>query len=203
MALSLTLGAVSAEDAAAEDVVAADAAIDEVVAEEAPATGNAAGGEESVPVADIAVDVENLYEDDYGVVWGVAVANYGPDTAYDTGVLVQGSGNMYLLDYFSTDGEYLPDYGLWEVGDLEAGDVAYLFLETIKLGDGPFYVEALGVSLGSVDYFLANNYDIAWAGVAEESVSAAEETMPAAGNPIAMALLALIAIAGATFSRRF
>ena len=196
MALSLTFGAVSAEDVAA----------DEVVAEEAPALEYAAGGEivESydVPTADLEVDVEDIYEDDFGIIWGVGVKNNGPDTAESTVVRVDGSDNLLLFDYYATAGEFFPEEGVWFVGDLKANDIAVLLLDTIKMDKGPYYVEALAVS-DTFDPILSNNYDIAWSGLEEVSASAAESTMPAAGNPIAMALLALITIVGASFARRF
>ena len=60
MALSLTLGAVSAEDVATEE-------------------GNAAGGDvvvtgdTDIPVADLETDVEPLAENEYEIFWGVGV----------------------------------------------------------------------------------------------------------------------------------
>ena len=208
MALSLTLGAVSAEDAAADDVLAA---------EEAPAVGEAAGGDvvateaadipvADIPVADVETDVQVLDETPYEIIWSVVAANNGPDVALDTYVAISGSDNLMLYDYIATTGDdsliYDPidDIYVWLVGDLLPNQVEVLLLDTIKIDEGPYYVDAL-IDTASIDYDLSNNYDIAWADVPE--VSAAEETMPAAGNPIAMALLALVAIVGTTFSRRF
>ena len=205
MALSLTLGAVSAEDAAADVAVAAD---------EAPAIeGNAAGGDvvtadvdSDVAVADVAVDVELLNETDYTADWGVVAMNYGPDTAYNTVVRIDGSDNLYLYDVYVSDGIYYPEYGLWFVGDIPANQFAVLLLETIKVdallgeGNGPYYVEAL-ITTESFDPDLSNNYDIAWAGL--DTSAAAEETLPETGNPLAMALLALLAIGIGGIKRRF
>lgn len=187
MALSLTLGAVSAEDNATE--------------------GNAAGGDvvvtdvaTDVPVADVEVDVEPITENEYEIFWGIGVANKGPDTAYDTVVYVDGSDNLALWSIpVITQGTYYPDYGIWEVGDLAKGDVAVMVLETIKMDEGPFYVDAIAVS-GSADPDLTNNYDIAWVGL---DAAAAEETLPETGNPLAMALLALLAIGVGGITRRF
>ena len=197
MALSLTLSAVSAEDAA--DTLAAD---DEAIAVEGQAAGEAvaATGTSDVPSADVETDVEKLDENPYEIVWGVAVTNKGPDTAESIIVAVDGGDNLLLYDYIATAGVYYPEQGLWLINELPVNQTAKLLLDTIKIDKGPYYVEALAVTIGSADHNLANNYDIAWADV---PVSAAEETMPAAGNPIAMALLALISIAGATFARRF
>ena len=56
----------------------------------------------------------------------------------------------------------------------------------------------------SFDPDLSNNYDFAWVGL---DASAAEEettnTLPEAGNPLAMALLALLAIGIGGIKRRF
>ena len=201
MALSLALGAVSA----AEDAGSADAAVANV----APATdGNAAGGDVPVtaeavseePTADLAVDVEPLFEDEYSIVWGIKVTNYGPFVAINTDVFVDGSDNLFLWDYLATDGVFDPELLIWDVGDVLVGDSAYLFVETLKLDEGPYYVDAFVLS-DTLDPDYSNNYDIAWVGL---DASAAEETtLPATGNPLAVALLALLAIGIGGIKRRF
>ena len=109
MALSLTLGAVSAEDAAA-DVAAAD---DVAAVDVAPAAdGNAAGGDNVQPVqaeaddsvADVAVNVDVVEETDYTITWRAIAMNFGPDTAYNTVVRISGSENMLLNRYACSDG---------------------------------------------------------------------------------------------------
>ena len=187
MALSLTLGAVSAEDVATDE-------------------GNAAGGDvvvtgdPDIPVADLETDVEPLAENEYEIFWGVGVINHGPDTAYDTVVYVDGSDNLFLYNVpVVTQGTYYPEYGVWDVGDLAAGTGAAMILETIKMDEGPFYVDAIAVS-DTLDPDLTNNYDIAWVGL---DAAAAEETLPETGNPLAMALLALLAIGVGGIKRRF
>jgi hypothetical protein len=212
MALSLTLGAVSAEDAAADTAAADDVAAVDV----APAAeGNAAGGDTvqpvqavaDVPVADVAVDVQVLEETDYQISWGIAAINYGPDTAYNTVVRVDGSDNLYLNQYMALDGSYDPLLGQWYVGDIPAGSYSVLWLDTYKVdallgeGNGPYYVEALIISQ-SFDPDLSNNYDIAWAGL-DTSAEKTTTTLPEAGNPLAMALLALLAIGIGGIKRRF
>ena len=215
MALSLTLGAVSAEDAAADTAAADDVAAVDV----APATdGSAAGGdtvqpvqaESEVPVADVAVKVDVFDETDYTITWRALALNLGPDTAYDTAVRVAGSENMLVYNSVCTHGVYSDEIGEWYLGDMPAGTAAILLLETYKvdaifgLGNGPYYGEALIISR-SFDPDLSNNYDFAWAGL---DTSAAEEsahttTLPEAGNPLAMALLALLAIGIGGIKRRF
>ena len=212
MALSLTLGAVSAEDAAADAAAADDVAAVDV----APAAdGNAAGGdnvqpvqaEADDPVADVAVDVNNIGETDYTLLWSVVALNYGPDTAYDTVVRITGSDNLFLTNYKVLDGSFDPATSKWYVGDMPAGTASALLLETYKVdvlldqGYGPYYVDALIVS-DSFDPDLSNNYDIAWAGL-DASAEETTNTLPEAGNPLAMALLALLAIGIGGIKRRF
>jgi len=212
MALSLTLGAVSAEDSAADAAAADDVAAVDV----APAAdGNAAGGdavqpvqaEVNVPVADVAVDVNNIGETDYTLLWSVVALNYGPDTAYDTVVRITGSDNLFLTNYKVLDGSFDPATSKWYVGDMPAGTASALLLETYKVdvlldqGYGPYYVDALIVS-DSFDPDLSNNYDIAWAGL-DASAEETTNTLPEAGNPLAMALLALLAIGIGGIKRRF
>ena len=153
-----------------------------------------------VPVADVSSAVKVLYETPYEIIWGVYATNNGPDTAYNTTVRIDGSDNLLLQGFLESVGKFCPIYFTWDVGDLLANQTAVLLLDTIKLDQGPYWVDALVVS-DSFDPDLTNNFAIGWADVPE--VSAAEKTMPAAGNPIAMALLALVTIAGTAFTRRF
>ena len=206
MTLSLALSAVSA----AEDAVAADAgSADAAVANVAPATeGNAAGGDVPVtaeavseePTADLAVNVEPLFEDEDSIVWGIEVTNYGPFIAINTNVFVDGSDNLFLWDYAATDGVFDPILLVWNVGDVLVDDTAYLFIETLKVDEGPYYVEAFALS-DTLDPDYSNNYDIAWVGL--DASAAKETTLPATGNPLAVALLALLAIGIGGIKRRF
>ncbi|MEE0025442.1 hypothetical protein, partial [Methanobrevibacter sp.] len=179
------------------------------------ADGNAAGGdnvqpvqaEADDPVADVAVDVNNIGETDYTLLWSVVALNYGPDTAYDTVVRITGSDNLFLTNYKVLDGSFDPATSKWYVGDMPAGTASALLLETYKVdvlldqGYGPYYVDALIVS-DSFDPDLSNNYDIAWVGL-DASAEETTNTLPEAGNPLAMALLALFAIGIGGIKRRF
>ena len=209
MTLSLALSAVSA----AEDAVAADAgSADAAVANVAPATeGNATGGDitpaaesaSNVPTADVAVNVEVFDEDDDGIVWAVSAMNFGPDTAVDTMVFLDGSYNMMLWDYAATAGIFDPEDFVWYVGDLAPWDMEILYVVTLKIDEGPYYGEAFIIS-DTHDPDYSNNFDIAWTGVEDSSVAAAKETtLPATGNPLAVALLALLAIGIGGIKRRF
>uniref|UniRef100_UPI0025D0A801 hypothetical protein n=1 Tax=uncultured Methanobrevibacter sp. TaxID=253161 RepID=UPI0025D0A801 len=72
----------------------------------------------------------------------------------------------------------------------------------LGLGNGPYYGEALIVS-DSFDPDLSNNYDIAWVGLDASAEEETTNTLPEAGNPLAMALLALLAIGIGGIKRRF
>ena len=205
MTLSLTLSAVSADDAVANDVAVAEEApvVDEVAAGEDELAAGADAAASDVPIADVETDVKVEDETPYEILWGVNVINNGPDAAEDVLVFVNGGDNLLPIAYSIPDGtKFDPNTYTWYIPVLAVNETATLFLDTVKVDEGPYFVEAIAVTLGSVDPDLSNNYDIAWADVPEVS-AASEDTMPAAGNPIAMALLALIAIAGTTISRRF
>ena len=228
MALSLTLSAVSAEDAVADDIVAAE----EAPAIEEDVSDVAAGGDElatasdaedenviladiaaeknvvivnpaEVPFADLETTVNVLDETPFKISWGVTVTNHGPDVARNTLTQIGATDNFVLYDLTVPEGTTYYTDGFWAIGDMNPGEAVTLVLNALKTDYGPYSVEALTLS-DSFDPVLSNNYDVAFGAAEPASVSAAsEKTMPAAGNPIAMALLALIAIAGTTISRRF
>lgn len=213
LALSLTLGVVSAEEVTADDAsadilsVEESAAVEEVAvgANEAPAS-EATNDVNDVPVSepaetsnssdvqvsDVGVEVTPLY--DFGEIntWSVFVYNNGPDTALNTVVFLGSSDNLVYYDHFAYSGEFDYVNGIWYVGDLPANDYTELLLAMEKIAPGPCFIEA-AVDCASVDPNPSNNYDIAYMGVGQ-SASASEETLPAAGNPIIMALLALFVV---------
>ena len=199
--MSLTFGAVSAEDLASDD-----GASDVLASEEGAVAGAAGSVEEAAPEADVATDVyviEDIETADDEVVWAVEAINYGPDVAQDVYVLTNPSDNLVVFDYFASAGQYNPENGMWYVGDLVPDTKEFLILDTIKLDYNVAFVEALIVS-STPDPDLSNNYDIAYHVDGEEPVAeAAEETLPATGNPLAMALLALLVIGVGGIKRRF
>ena len=192
LALFLAVGAVSAEDLAADD--SSD------LAQEAPVSPSLAASEEA-PVADIDVVVENFYETDEVVTWEISSYNYGPDTAPNTVVKVIESSNLQWLGFYTDNGTYNGETGIWEIGDLPAGEIVFLYLTDKKVGEGPYYLLAVASS-DADDPYPDDNVDMGVAGVVEE-VSATEETLPATGNPLAVALLALLAVGVGGIKRRF
>ncbi len=202
LALSLTLGAVSAADNATDDaIVASDApALAQAPADEAVESQEplqVAGGEQAAaPQADIGVEVTEL--DDFGdlIVWKLLAYNLGPDVASAPEVHVHLSDNLaYFSDYQLYYGDFfLPvsaNYGVWILEDLAPAEYTEMLIATKTLDEGPFFVEAFAIS-ATEDPNWSNNYDIAYARA--DSAPAADETLPEAGNPIAIALLGLMAI---------
>lgn len=204
LALSLTLGAVSAEDIAvdgASDVIAADESVEVEAASADEASvdeiGQAAGGDvpgpgvpPDVDVADVGVVVTPLWYVENDTIWSVFAYNNGPDTAVNTQVQLGCSDNLAFYAYMASDGEFDYETGIWYLGDMPAYAYAELIIDMVTIDDGPYFVDA-EIRSESFDPFLDNNYDIAYIGL---DASAAEETLPATGNPLAMALLALIAV---------
>ena len=217
LALSLTLGAVSAEETVG-DVAPADDGVVAATSEDVAAdstddgdVGAAAGGEETAtavsttPSADLMVDTEVLGQEGDIVTWGVLVYNYGPDVAENTMVYDVISDNLVAVDYLASQGVYDLDLGFWDVGNLPAGESAVMYLYTAVLDYGPYFNEVMAVS-DTPDPDLSNNYDIAFFGYDDESdsasASAAEQTLPETGNPLVLALMALMVVGVGGLRRR-
>lgn len=175
-----------------------------------------------LPSADVAVEISPEFQTVNAgdlVMWAVSFTNYGPDIAENTiGKVALLEGNIYLLNVFATyfnplyydepipipeeiiAEEFNPITGELNIGDMSPNDIITLYLVGQALDDGEAILFA-SVSSDTYDPNLDNNVDVAYVNYAGEA-AAAEETLPAAGNPIAMALLALISIVGVTFGRR-
>ncbi|MBQ2831299.1 DUF11 domain-containing protein [Methanobrevibacter sp.] len=135
---------------------------------------------------------------------GVLVTNNGPDTADNVIVKDLIFGDLLYFGYVSSQGEYSFYDGIWDVGDLEAGESAilYVFYKVVGNKDIIFLVEAYSDTLDPNPY---NNIALAYADVVGGDDGGVQEpaTMPAAGNPIALAILALMSIVGVSLKRRF
>lgn len=208
LALSLTLGAVSADENVTDDASADIMSVEETTVEQVAAdSGNtsASGGDieasvsSDIPVSDVGVIVIPLYDFDELQTWNILAYNLGPDDAANTQVFLSASDNLLYFDHLAFDGVFDPVYGIWYVEDLPAGSFSQMYLAMSKIAPGPSYIEAVVVS-DSLDPDLSNNYDIGYFGL--ESASASEETLPAAGNPLVMALLALFVIGVGGLKRR-
>ena len=202
LALSLTLGAVSAEDVAidgASDVIAADESV-EVQTASVDEVGQAAGGEISelatadTAMADVGVVVTPLLNEENCTVWSVFAYNNGPDNAENARVLVGYSDNLDVYGYYALSGEFDYENGIWYLGEMPAYEYTELLLNMEPIAYGPYFVAA-AIASDTIDPYQDNNFDVAFMGLeGGEEASAAEETLPATGNPLAMALLALLAV---------
>lgn len=165
--------------------------------------------------ADLQVDIiphTQQVEDGNIAVWAVVVSNWGPDVAKNVNAIVDvWEGNLYYITSFATTGEFyvFDNYSTWVIGDMEPDTYEILYLICMaKDVNSTIYAY---VYSDTFDPVTTNNLDLAFVDVvrnetttikaaADEEVSQA--TMPAAGNPIAMALLALISLAGISFGRK-
>lgn len=171
----------------------------------------------SANVADVAVIVTPEYQTAKTgdiVVWAASFINLGPEVAKNAvGQVSLLEGNIAYIDSFATyfnnlmdkpeisDKIFDPVTGIFDIGDMGSGDIYTLYIIGQALDDGEAILSA-AVFSDSYDPNPSNNVDFAYVNYAGEQAAAAEETLPAAGNPIAMALLALISIVGLTFGRR-
>ena len=163
------------------------------------------------PEADLAItiepDVTNVKVGDK-VQYKVTVVNLGPDTAVNTRAVIELPKELKLLDFKPSRGTYDPETGIWTIGDLAPGEEVTLLLDAEALASGKIVVKA-SVESDTYDNDLSNNNDSAEITVDEVIVPPEAEPqadnvpiMHATGNPIAMVLLALIALAGAALRRK-
>ena len=141
------------------------------------------------------------------VTYKVTVKNQGPDTAENTRATIKLPNSLKLLGFKPSRGTYNPKTGIWDIGDLAPGEEVTLLLYTKALQSGTIVVEA-SVKCDTYETDLSNNHDSAEILVKEPPIdnkhdSVPPKTMHATGNPILIALLALVALAGAGFKRKF
>ena len=162
-----------------------------------------------MPISNLAVDVKALNETDDSIYWSVVVTNKGPESADTTLVFIDYSNNLEVSSYEHDAGDYLVEYGVWNVGSVPVNESRQLLIVTKKIGAGQYYLEALTIAEDSYNTNLGKNYDIEVLGKNPENntdfdkASTAKETLPATGNPIAIALLALSAVGIGGLKRRF
>ncbi|WP_405269601.1 DUF11 domain-containing protein, partial [Methanobrevibacter sp.] len=144
------------------------------------------------------------------VVWTITVVNQGPDTAVNSRAYVTVPDELKLLGFKPSKGTYDPDTGIWTIGDLAPGEEVTLLLDTKALVAGKFVVKAYTeCDTYEIDY--TNNFDDAEVEVVappenetepEPPVVPVPPTMHPTGNPIVMALLSLLAVAGLSLKRK-
>ena len=146
------------------------------------------------------------------IVWTITVINHGPDKA--VGVYVQDildAGDAVLISGTPDVGEFDVDTGIWDIGDMEAGDTATLTVVFRALSEGEVvnYAEVISET---PDPNPDNNQDSSTVEVVDDNNAPVPDghnvpapstpTMHATGNPIVMVLLALFAIAGVSLRRK-
>ncbi|MBQ2653646.1 MAG: DUF11 domain-containing protein [Bacilli bacterium] len=137
--------------------------------------------------------------------FGIIVFNNGPDTA--TNVLVRAtlvSGNVYILSTVPTQGQAMVYDGVlyWFVGDLAPGEYAYLAVAGLVLSNKDIFILAT-VTSDTPDPDESNNIAFGFIDVVDAAEEPVSEELPATGNPIAMALLALLSVVGISLRRKF
>lgn len=135
--------------------------------------------------------------------FGVFVYNNGPDKA--SNVLVRATfltGKINLLAVMPSQGEFIIYNGTlyWSVGDLDAGEYAFLGIIGQVLTNEDVILMAT-VTSDTPDPDLSNN--IAFSIIDVVSAEEVADELPATGNPIALAMLALLSVAGISLRRRF
>lgn len=193
---------VAAEDEATDE----DANLELTATEEedvATGVGAAYGGD---PSADLQITVinpnEQLQVGDIAKL-GILVYNNGPDKADN--VLVRSvllSGTIDISKFIPSQGQvYLINETIyWVVGELEAGEFAFLGIIGQVMTNEDIIMLATVVS-ETPDPDLTNNFAFGIIDVVSAEESA--EAMPAAGNPVALAILALLSVVGVSLRRKF
>ena len=137
--------------------------------------------------------------------FGIIVYNNGPDTA--SNVMVRAtllSGSIYILSTQPTQGQAVLYGGVlyWYVGDLDPGEFAYLPIVGIVTSDKDIFLVAT-VTSDTPDPDESNNIAFGFIDVVDAQEEAPVEELPATGNPIVMALLAVLAVVGVSLRRKF
>lgn len=140
------------------------------------------------------------------VKFGIIVYNDGPDTAYNV-IVANGfiSGDVKILSGKVTQGFFNPETGVWHVGNLAPGEFALMAMIGEVLSNEDIYLMTVASS-DTPDPNLANNIAtliIEVGGDAESGDEAASSELPATGNPIALALLAVLSVVGVSLRRKF
>lgn len=168
----------------------------------------------SVPVDDIeesSADLEiksivvpqKLKVGDFAI-FTFVVTNNGPDTAKNVVAFANVlKGDVLYISHSATQGSYNSYSGFWTIGDLEAGDSVMLMVLGKVVSDAQIVTIAYVISDTPDPDESNNNYSEIINVESEHTVAAESEALPATGNPIVMAFLAILAIVGVTAGRKF
>ena len=155
------------------------------------------------PVADLIlikdVDKDRVRVGDK-VVFSIVVINLGPDTAVNTRAYDVLPDGMKLVSFKASRGTYDPVTGIWTIGDLANQSTVILTIVAEALKEGVVVNEAY-VESDTYDPNMTNNYDnatVVVVGPPEHYPPHLHET----GNPIVLAILALLAVVGVNIRRK-
>ena len=144
------------------------------------------------------------------VIWTIIVKNNGLDKALNSRVTDVLPNGLKYISYIASKGQFNPETGIWTIGDLEGGESVNITITTEALIAGVIINEADVIS-DTYEKDLSNNH--AEANVTVEETPAPEPTpeptpipvvakMLPTGNPIVMALLAVLLIVGTRLRKR-
>ena len=149
------------------------------------------------------------------IFWTITVKNNGPTKAVNARVkdLILKGKTDYVGSKVSK-GVFNSGLGIWIIGDLDVGESVTLILKTKALTTGEVLASAQVVSdILETDYSNNNDSDIVIVvkdgsnsssnSSSGESNSHASKTLHAAGNPIVLVILALLAIVCVGFKRKY
>lgn len=208
LALSLTLGAVSAEEVEIDDnqeLLSIDSQEDSI-----------ALAESNIPTeddysADVGVEVTKVSETEDSSRWLIFAYNNGTDIAVNAWVTIKISDNLRYYDSYAFTGEFDSEYGIWYIGDLDSSDSTGLFINVMPIASGQqYYYIGAEIMSETFDPDLSNNNVlIEWGSKngtsgngtenhsqSDSSAKAISQSLPAAGNPVAVALFAVLTLIG-------
>ena len=168
---------------------------------------------EIIKVAD-----KSMFKVGDNIVWTITVTNYGPNNAINVVVEDWFIGDVKYISSSVSKGKYNPK-GIWTIGELDVGETVVLKLVT-KVLSGNYVLNNAVVVSSTPDPDLDNNRDDELVTIDEDddgnrntpepqkgdspnpTPKTSTPKMHAAGNPIVMVLLALLAIAGVSLRRK-
>ena len=173
------------------------------------------------PVADLElIKTSNVKVAKVGdkIIWTIKVTNLGPDKAVNAVVHDIFSGEFEYIKGQASKGEFEALEGLWTIGDLDVGETVTLKLYIIALEEGVVSNFAR-VTSDTYDPDMSNNNDSAVVVVKSNGTPSeppegtpdeppvkvpgkTPDVMHATGNPVVMAILALLAVVGVSLRRK-
>lgn len=194
--------AVAQDDAAADELADDDQSTDDTSEDASDVDVTGVASDESADLEIIAFATPSKVKVGDYIIFNFMVFNYGPDTAVNTVAYTGVSqGDITFIDVFADKGIFDPISGIWLIGDLEPGELATAMVICQVIGDTPIVFGGYVIS-DTPDPNEYNNFDIEMVPVESEDAAPEPETLPATGNPVMLALLALIGVVGVSLRRK-